>query len=170
MKLSQLLIIGHAALSIAQTAIATPQDVQAGAPMLSVHAKTSQQRDEASTVTAYFASDSAKLMPAARAALDPLVHQYRYSNKHHFHLGGYSDVRGPRDHNMLLSRQRVSAVKSYLIDRGVRPERIKIDAYGESRAAINVNDSRALVYDRKVLVRVIRPASKPARFARLGGS
>ena len=163
MKLPQLLFISFAVVSFAQTSLASGQNAD-----LAVVASSPKTVALQSTVNAFFASDSAKLSAAAKSALEPLIHRYRYSAEHRYQLTGYSDVRGSRDHNMRLSMRRAEAVRSYLIENGVRPERITVEAHGESRAAVNVLDSQSLIYDRKVLVAVKQTAASMARIAHLG--
>ncbi|MGR8947173.1 MAG: OmpA family protein [Gammaproteobacteria bacterium] len=107
-----------------------------------------------SQVSVYFSIDSAELSGAAKSALIPLIMKHRYSAIHEFLLSGHTDSTGPRDYNMLLSMRRVDAVKSYLIEQGVRPASIDSRTYGEARAAINIRDSHALILDRRVIVTI----------------
>ena len=45
---------------------------------------------------------------------------------------GHTDSLGPEDYNQSLSERRAEAVQAFLIDKGVKPERIRIDARGET--------------------------------------
>ena len=71
-------------------------------------------------------------------------------------LEGHSDVRGSRNHNKQLSADRVRAVANHLVRNGVATNRIVRQAYGESRAAINVRDSGGQVFDRQVTISLSR--------------
>jgi len=47
-------------------------------------------------------------------------------------IGGHSDTLGADEYNRGLSSERALAVKKRLIDQGVAPERIRVEAYGEA--------------------------------------
>ncbi|MDH4108063.1 MAG: OmpA family protein [Gammaproteobacteria bacterium] len=63
-------------------------------------------------------------------------------------LDGYADERGDADYNRELSERRAASVRALLVSGGVRAERIRVDAHGESPAADSNADSYAL--ERKV--------------------
>lgn len=72
-------------------------------------------------------------------------------------LAGHTDVRGSRNHNRVLSSRRVGSVAAFLVRSGVSPDRIRIHAYGESRASANVNDASGRLFDRRVTITLRRP-------------
>ena len=45
---------------------------------------------------------------------------------------GHTDSLGDDDYNLRLSEQRAEAVQAYLIDKGVKSERIRTDGKGEA--------------------------------------
>jgi outer membrane protein OmpA-like peptidoglycan-associated protein len=49
-----------------------------------------------------------------------------------FKLSGHTDNSGPEESNMVLSQNRVNAVRDYLISNGVSSESLEVSAYGES--------------------------------------
>ena len=102
---------------------------------------------------ALFATNSATLQTAAKSALDPLINNFRYQSTYRFKLSGHSDLRGSKNDNEVLSLRRANVVKAYLIERGVHPQRIVIEAYGESRAAANIRNKNEMIHDRRVVVR-----------------
>jgi len=55
--------------------------------------------------------------------------QYPQAN---FKLSGHTDNSGPEESNMVLSQNRVNAVRDYLISNGVSSESLEVSAYGES--------------------------------------
>lgn len=60
-------------------------------------------------------------------------------------LQGHTDSQGGADYNRRLSQSRVDSVRTYLIERGVEPERILAVGYGEDRplASNDTEDGRA---------------------------
>ena len=45
---------------------------------------------------------------------------------------GHTDDLGSAEYNATLSRDRAESVRDYLVEQGVRPEQITVEAYGES--------------------------------------
>ncbi len=48
-------------------------------------------------------------------------------------LAGHTDVRGPLGYNEILSKRRAESVRDYLVSKGIDPNRIQIEYYGERR-------------------------------------
>lgn len=117
-----------------------------------IHNKNTNDLRESEQVQALFASNSSRLSSAASSSLDPLIARAKFSATTIFSLAGYSDAVGSKNHNLVLSIERVNAVRDYLIDNGVRPDRIHTTAHGETRAAINIQNAEALVLDRRVVI------------------
>lgn len=103
-----------------------------------------------------FASDSTVLSNAAKATLKPFINRVKYSSSTMLTVAGHSDARGSKNRNLVLSMTRAKVVRDFLIDHGVRPEKISLVAHGESRAAVNIQQSDKLVEDRRVVVTAIR--------------
>lgn len=55
---------------------------------------------------------------------------------------GHTDNTGSMNHNQKLSENRAKAVRDYLIQRGIAPERIRAEGFGETRAVAS-NDTPA---------------------------
>jgi OmpA-OmpF porin, OOP family len=55
---------------------------------------------------------------------------------------GHTDSTGPVPYNEKLSERRAQAVQSFLIEKGVKPERIRLDAKGP-HAPVASNDNRS---------------------------
>ncbi len=51
----------------------------------------------------------------------------------HLMLTGYADQRGPHPYNKVLSERRAEVAKNFLIERGIAPEKIETEAFGEER-------------------------------------
>ncbi len=62
----------------------------------------------------------------------------------HVQLDGYADERGDETYNQALSLKRVEFVRDQLVAAGVDPDRINVQAHGESKAVDSTSDSFAL--------------------------
>ena len=133
-----------------------------------IQANEPSDRRESRQAEALFASNSIRLSSAALSSLNPLIARAKASSDTIFELAGYSDARGSRNHILVLSIKRVNAVRDYMIDHGVRPNRIRTIAHGETRAAINIQDSGGLVFDRRVVITTIDNNGSPETPAKIG--
>lgn len=84
--------------------------------------------------TFFFAFDSAKLTPEARAKLDRIAATIKEAgNQHEARIVGFADRIGSNDYNLKLSKRRAQAVQKYLISKGVaRTAVADVKAVGEA--------------------------------------
>jgi OOP family OmpA-OmpF porin len=80
-----------------------------------------------------FDSGSSALRPAGRDALDAFVRSIHGLESRTVVLVGYADRMGTETDNQMLSEERVSAVKGYLVGNGIAASRIQSSAWGETR-------------------------------------
>lgn len=107
------------------TPAAALQPAPQPAPAAEVHA--APENDDA---LAHFAFASAKLTEAGRAALDAWL--ARVPKGKPVRVTGHADRLGPSTYNLKLSKRRAQAVRHYLIDKGLAPRRIRLEAKGEA--------------------------------------
>lgn len=65
--------------------------------------------------------------------MDKLVVLLHEKQNLHLILEGHSDSLGSEEYNYWLSGARAAAMKSYIVSRGIQPDRIRIHAYGNTR-------------------------------------
>lgn len=70
-------------------------------------------------------------------------------------VAGYTDSKGNKQHNLLLSRKRADAVANYLISKKISRKRIKVIAYGESKpvASNKTVEGRALNRRTEIIIK-----------------
>lgn len=97
------------------------------------------------TGDAYFATDSAVLTPAARAALDALLNQHRDMHFARMDVDGYTDSTGSAAHNQALSKRRADAVAAYLREHGLQADAFAAAAHGPANpvASNDMQEGRA---------------------------
>ena len=71
-------------------------------------------------------------------------------------LEGHTDYRGSKKLNMELSQDRVSAVKEYIVGKGINSRRIKTKAFGGTRPLIRESSLEASEINRRVEVRILK--------------
>lgn len=86
-------------------------------------------------VTVTFAEGSDRLTPEANKELDVAARLFRDVNPVMMFSIGHSDAQGDEFSNVLLSARRARTVKTALVARGIPPDRLSIQALGESEPA-----------------------------------
>lgn len=109
---------------------------------------TSVERVSADTLLVHFESDvlfdvdSALLAGSARSTLDQVAYVVLEHKKTALVVQGHTDSTGSEQHNQNLSERRATAVRNYLIGRGVDSGRITAVGYGEGfPVASNASES-----------------------------
>ncbi|WP_420316844.1 OmpA family protein [Ekhidna sp.] len=84
----------------------------------------------------YYDLDKFNIRPDAALVLDSLVQIMNDNPDIYIELGSHTDSRAPDDYNMRLSRQRAQSAVSYIINSGIKSERITAKGYGETQLII----------------------------------
>ncbi len=102
----------------------------------------------------FFDYDKSELRPDQISALDSDLEVLSENGELFISLSGHTDERGSNDYNMGLSSRRAEAVKQYLIDKGIDPQRIILFSYGEEHPLKSGHDEEAWQFNRRVDVMV----------------
>ena len=65
-------------------------------------------------------------------------------------IEGHTDSRGRDSYNLELSKKRAASVRQYLVDKGISPERLESEGYGETRPLDPANNEAAWAKNRRV--------------------
>jgi len=89
-----------------------------------------------------FDSNKSELRPAGRDTLDQFVGKIGGLESQSVMAIGYADRMGTEGANQILSEERVAAVKSYLVGKGVAADRVKTSGWGEARPTTRLADCK----------------------------
>ena len=109
---------------------------------------------------AHFGYNKSILSPEAKTLLDKDVQSLKENPKIDVRMAGYTSAEGTEAINQKLSEDRANAVRNYLIEKGIAPERITVIGYGRTRPAVyevtpaNINSKQALA-NMRVLFEVV---------------
>lgn len=115
-----------------------------------------------------FGTSGMTLDDAGRAALDGMLTERTVAAGGAITLRGHTDSRGHDGDNLVASRRRAEAVRSYLVKKGVAADRIRVVALGETRPIVpnaapdGSDDPEGRAKNRRVEVEVAVPAPAPA--------
>jgi len=98
----------------------------------------------------YFDFDKVELSEAAKAVLETASSAGRKLKGMTVTVSGHTDLAGPDDYNMELSKRRAMAVSEVLIKAGVASAAVKAEAFGQTHPAIITADGVAEAGNRRV--------------------
>ncbi len=109
----------------------------------------------ANQARALFDFDRAVLKPAARAALNDLVQQAKAIDLEVVIAVGHADAIGPEGYNQRLSERRAGAVKAYLVQQGIDPDRIYTEGRGETEPTASNQTRAGRAQNRRVQIEAV---------------
>jgi outer membrane protein OmpA-like peptidoglycan-associated protein len=107
----------------------------------------------------HFNFGESTLSQEAKMLLDKDVQAMKDNPQTEVRMAGYTSAIGSKEVNQKLSEDRANAVRDYLIEEGIAPERITVIGYGRTRPAVyevtpgNIN-SKAAMANMRVLFEV----------------
>lgn len=105
----------------------------------------------------YYDLDKADIRPDAAKVLDSLVLIMEDNPDIFIELGSHTDSRAPDDYNMDLSQRRAKSAVEYIINNGIRSERIVAKGYGETQLIIqNASTEEQHQRNRRTEFKVLR--------------
>jgi type IX secretion system PorP/SprF family membrane protein len=104
-----------------------------------------------------FVFDKAIIMRKSYPDLDNLVNMLLIRPELRIRLEGHTDSNGSPEYNLNLSKNRVNAVKSYLVANGVEAERIETLWFGETKPIASNATAAGQAKNRRVEMHYIRP-------------
>lgn len=100
--------------------------------------------------TVFFDLNSDEITANAMTILDRAVTDYRQLAGVRLVVAGHADRSGSERHNRGLSRRRAAAVRDHLINAGVAPDTIQVEAYGERQGLVSTADGAVESQNRRV--------------------
>ena len=89
-----------------------------------------------------FANDKAAIRPESRAEIDKVCANLNEHPKDTVIVEGHTSDTGTPAHNLALGLRRAEAVKAYMVEQGIAPDRIQTKSLGSSKPAVP-NDTPA---------------------------
>ena len=99
--------------------------------------------------TVNFDFDSAELTVSARSTLNRQAAFLSLNPDLMIVIEGHADERGTREYNLALGDRRATAVRDYLVAKGINSARVRTVSYGKERPAIAGSDEAAWAKNRR---------------------
>lgn len=104
----------------------------------------------------FFANSKPDLLPESYPELDRIAQAFADNPALEVRLEGHTDIAGNPLLNMKLSKARVRVVKAYLVEKGVSPNRIVLEAFGASRPLSQKRDPESMKKNRRVEFKITK--------------
>lgn len=129
-----------------------PQPVAVVAPAPEPAPRAPRFEKHTFSATELFAFDSSELrMPQPK--LDKIAQVLAADSEiNQIVITGHTDRIGAEDYNQKLSERRAVAVKNYLVNKGIKPDRLKAEGKGEANPVVDCNDT-----NRTALITCLQP-------------
>ncbi len=89
----------------------------------------------------FFNWDSSKVTSGAISVLDAVANEVTQSTPATINVVGHADTSGPTDYNQRLALRRAKSAQSYLLEKGIDPSIIMMDAKGETDLLVPTPDN-----------------------------
>ena len=99
--------------------------------------------------TVNFDFDSAELTVSARSTLNRQAAFLSLNPGLMIVVEGHADERGTREYNLALGDRRATAVRDYLVAKGINSARVRTVSYGKERPAVAGSDEAAWAKNRR---------------------
>lgn len=99
----------------------------------------------------FFAVDDSTLSQAAQATLQAQANWLLANTDYTATVEGHADEQGTREYNIALGARRATAVREYLIDRGIPGSRIQTVSYGKERPIEVCSDEACYSQNRRAV-------------------
>jgi OmpA-OmpF porin, OOP family len=139
-----------------KTIIVDPKDLDTDKKAIIKDIKLSRSGDAIRLNHLIFAQGKSAIEPQSFPELDEIAMMMKENPKVEIQLEGHTDNVGSSDANLKLSQERVDAVKSYLVKKGVKKSRIQTKAFGGSKPLRNEMTPEARVLNRRVEMRILK--------------
>lgn len=100
--------------------------------------------------TVFFDLNSNAITADAVKILERTVADYRQLAGVRLVLAGHADRSGAERYNRGLSQQRAAAVRDHLVNAGIAPDAIHVEAYGERQGLVGTTDGAVEPQNRRV--------------------
>ena len=111
--------------------------------------KTSAEKLAQVGDTVNFDFDSSELTVSARSTLNRQSAFLSVNPDLMIVVEGHADERGTREYNLALGERRATAVRDYLVAKGINAARVRTVSYGKERPAVSGSDEAAWAKNRR---------------------
>ncbi len=103
----------------------------------------------------FFEHDKSKLTEGSKGELNQVYSFLKKYQSLKIELAGHTDSTGSKQYNKKLSLARAKSVKQFLVEKGIKQERIRVAGYGENRPVATNSTKKGREQNRRVEFEII---------------
>lgn len=104
----------------------------------------------------FFDFDKSVLKPESFPELDRIAEMMEERDDMQIEVSGHTDAMGPEWYNQALSQRRAKAVVTYLAEKGINTERLKVEYFGESKPIDSNETNEGRSKNRRVEFKILK--------------
>lgn len=108
----------------------------------------------------FFKNKTAEIKPESYPELNRFYEFMKVNKKLVIELQGHTDNKGEAADNLVLSENRAKAVADYLVQKGIKPERMQVKGYGQKFPIAFNSDEEGREMNRRIEFKVISTGQK----------
>lgn len=105
--------------------------------------------------TVLFSVDQSTLSPSGMALIDQQITWLQANPGGPIEIQGHADERGTEAYNIQLGARRASAVRDYMVSRGIPDSRIRTNTFGRARPVATCADESCWAQNRRAVTVVV---------------
>jgi outer membrane protein OmpA-like peptidoglycan-associated protein/Tol biopolymer transport system component len=103
----------------------------------------------------FYETNKFMLLDASKPELEHMVYFLKLNKNLRVEIGGHTDNVGSDSDNLTLSQNRALEVRKYLIDRGIKADRIESKGYGETQPMTSNDTEEGRALNRRTVCKII---------------
>lgn len=104
----------------------------------------------------FFKLNKATILPVSYPLLDEVVEVLEQNSTIHIRIEGHTDSKGKARYNKKLSDKRAASVRTYLMNKGIAPERLESIGYGEEQPIEDNSTEAGRAANRRVEIHITK--------------
>jgi outer membrane protein OmpA-like peptidoglycan-associated protein len=108
----------------------------------------------------FFATNKSTILPQSFNLLDQVALTIKAHPEFKIRVEGHTDAKGKMDRNIQLSQERADSVRTYLIKKGIAPERLQSAGYGPMQPIANNKTAAGREANRRVEFHIVQEKPK----------
>lgn len=97
-----------------------------------------------------FETGKAVIKKSSYPILDKIVGVLEFNPEYKLNISGHTDNTGSAERNLQLSKDRAASVAKYMIDKGISPDRLRSEGYGQTKPIADNKTQKGRALNRRV--------------------
>lgn len=133
-----------------------PKDLESKYYEKDIHLLAIKEGSKVVLQNIFFATNSYELLDSSLPELETLLELLNNNPSIRIEISGHTDSQGKAEYNQTLSKNRAQSVRNYLIEKGINPDRITSQGYGQTQPIADNNTEEGRKQNRRTEFKIIK--------------